>query len=87
MMDTVAESYAFGEFDGDFTAFGFGAALVVEGELDIFGDGELLDEVVGLEDEAQACAANLGEVVVVHLGDVVGAEEVLALGGAVEASE
>ena len=36
-----------------------GDALVEEGDLDVFEDGELRDEVEGLEDEAEFLAADL----------------------------
>ena len=49
-------------------------------------DGVLLDQVVRLEDEAEIAAADLGQLVVVELGDVAAAQEILAAGGAVEAA-
>ena len=63
------------------------APLVGQRELDVLGDGVLLDQVVRLEDEADVAAADLGEFVVVELGDVAVAEDVLAARGAVEAAE
>src|SRR5262249_22062902 len=44
-------------------------------------------EVVRLEDEAEVAAAHLGQLVVVHLGDVLLAEEVPTPRGPVEAAE
>ena len=57
------------------------AALVGQRELDVLDDGVLLDQVVRLEDEADVAAPDLGELVVVELGDVAAAEEVLPLVG------
>jgi hypothetical protein len=61
--------------------------LVNEGDLNVFNDRELGDEIVGLENKSKALAADGGKSVIVHFGDVVAAKEILARGGAVEAAE
>ncbi len=63
------------------------AALVEQRDLDVLDDRVLRQQVVRLEDEAEVAAADLGELVVVHVGDVLVAEEVMAAGAAVEAAE
>jgi hypothetical protein len=65
----------------------FAAPLVGQGELDVLGDGVLLDQVVRLEDEADVSAPDLRELVVVELGDITPAVEVVAAAGTVEATE
>ena len=40
--------------------------------LDVLDDGVLRQQVVRLEDEAEVAAADLGQLVVVQLGDVLG---------------
>ncbi len=68
-------------------SLGQAAALVEQRDLDVFDDRVLRQQVVGLEDEADVAAADLGELVVVHVGDVFVAEEIMAAGAAVEAAE
>jgi hypothetical protein len=70
-----------------FEAGGEIAALVEKRDVDVLDDGELLDEVVALEDEAQRPAAEGRERVIVHRRDVLAAEVILAPAGAVEAAE
>src|SRR6185436_16378200 len=61
VFEPVAEPDPAGELLGEITALGFGAALIIKGDLDVLDDRELLDEMVGLEDESQPCAADGGE--------------------------
>ncbi len=87
VVEAVVEADLGGEFGGDGAHLFVGGAAVVHGDGDVFADGELLDEVVGLEDEAEVAIAGGGEVVVVEGGDVLAAEEVVARGGLIEAAE
>ena len=72
---------------GAAAALGGGDAEVEHRHFEIFDDGELLDEVELLEDEADALRADFGELVVGEVGDVLAAEDVVAGGGLVEAAE
>ena len=65
----------------------FGYALIEEWDLNVFEDGELWDEVEGLEDEAEFFATDFGEFFVGHVCDVDVVEEVLAGGWPIEAAE
>ena len=62
-------------------------ALVEQRHLDVLDDRVLRQQVVRLKDEAEVGAADLGELVVVHPGDVDVAQEVVAAGRPVEAAE
>ena len=87
VVEAMAEADELREGDAVFVAVGEIAALVKERDVDVLDDRELVDEVVGLEDEAERAAAEGGELVVVHGGDVLAAEKIFAGGGAVEAAE
>ena len=63
------------------------SSLVVQRQLDVLDDGELRDQVVRLEDEAQVAAADLRQLVVVQLRDVLPAQDVLPARGPVEAAQ
>lgn len=87
VIEAVVESDLGGKFCGDFPHFFIGGPAVIHGDGDVFSDGELLDEVVGLKDEAEVAIAGSGEVVVVEGGDVLAAEEVVARSGLIQAAE
>ena len=83
----MLQANAFGVPGGPGATFAFGAALVVERHFNVLHDRELLDQVVGLEYEAQSGAADGGQGVVVELGHVVAAQVVTARGGPVQTAE
>ena len=87
VIEAMAEADELREGDAVCVAVGEVAALIKERDVDVLDDGELVDEVVGLEDEAERAAAKGGELVVIHRGDVLPAEEIFAGGRAVEAAE
>ena len=62
-------------------------ALVKQGKMNVLHHIELLDEVVGLEDEANACSTNAGKFLVGHAGHVVSTEEISSRGRPVEAAQ
>src|SRR5262249_15191245 len=62
----------------------FARSLVGERELNVLEYRVLLDQVVGLKDETEVAAADLGQLIVVEPCDVSAAEQVLARGRAVE---
>ena len=61
--------------------------LVEQRHFDVLQHRELLDQVVRLKDEADPRRPNVAELVVVHPGDVVVAQEEVARGRPVEAAE
>jgi hypothetical protein len=54
-----------------------------ERERDVLGRGQRRHQIEGLEDEADAVAAQLGEPAIVELPDILTAHEYLTRGGAV----
>jgi hypothetical protein len=47
-------------------AFLFGPSLVIKRDLDIFKDAELLNEVIGLENETEASPADRRQCIIFH---------------------
>ena len=80
-----AEADDFEGLGGAFLAVG--PAGVKEGEFDVFQGVHAWQEVEGLEDEADASVADVGEGVVGDAADVFAGEDIGAGGGAVEAAE
>ena len=72
-------------FEGLFR--GVGSAAVEEGEFDVFEGGHAGEEIEGLEDEADAAVADVGEGVAGHAGDIFAGEDIAPRGGAIEAAE
>jgi hypothetical protein len=68
-------------------ALGGGHAAVGEGELDVFVDGEVADEVEGLENEADLAVADAGALGEREALDGAAVEEVGAVGRGVEQAE
>ena len=87
MVEAVAQTHHLREPLAVFETGGEVAALVEQGDVDVLDDGELLDEVVALEDEAQRAPTEGGERVVIHRRHVHAAEEILPGAGPVEAAE
>ena len=87
MFQAIAQPDHVGQLAASLSGVGADPALVVQRNLDVLQHGQLGNEVVRLEDETDAGSADLGEPVVVHLGDVVEPEQDRAGAGSVEASE
>ena len=69
------------------TGGGVEAALVEQRHFDVLHHRVLLNQVVRLEDETDPRGPNPGELIVVHAGDVVAAEVIAAVAGAIEAAQ
>jgi hypothetical protein len=63
------------------------AAEATHGDHDVFGGGEVLEEEVELEDEAEEFVSFLGEIVIAKTGDILAIDDEGAVVGAVEESE
>jgi hypothetical protein len=87
VVEAIAQADEGGQFEAAVVALLEVAALVEEGDLDIFEDAELGDEVIGLKDEPDALAADFRQLIIAHAGDILIPQKVLAGGGAVEATE
>jgi hypothetical protein len=92
LQGSVIEPGAEADHLGEREASGVGAvveldALVHQREFDVFDDGVLREQVVGLEDEPEVAGAHFGKFVVSHRGDVLIFQEIMAAGGSVEAAE
>ena len=70
-----------------FLAFGGGHAAIGEGKFDVFVDGEIADEVEGLEDETDFAIANAGAVAELEAGDGLAVEGVVPFRGRIEKAE
>ena len=68
-------------------ALGAGDVFVGEGEVDVFGDGEVVEEVVALEDHADAFAGEVGALFAVERVDGGGFEKEFTAPGVVEHGE
>ena len=82
-----AESEALGVVAGEPSPFGLGDAAVDEWEGDVVDDVEVVEEVEGLEDEADVFVAEEGESAVAAVGHALAVDFHDAAGGDVEESE
>src|SRR6185436_19305407 len=62
-------------------------ALVDQWDLDVLDDGELGDEIVGLENETDLSSARFGQFVIRHPRHIGAAQEVVSGGRAIETPE
>ena len=86
-MQPVAEPNQVGHLFAVFLVFAQILALVKQGHLDVLEDGELRDEVVGLEDETDPASTHLRQLVIGHPGNIFIAQEIGAGSRSVQATE
>ena len=87
VVEAILQANEDGQSRGNFATLLFRPILVIERDFDILKDGQLLDKVIGLENEPEPSAADGGEGVVLHARDVLAAQEILTRGGPIEAAE
>ena len=87
VVEAILQADASGQLRGDLATLLFGPILVIEGDFDILEDGQLLDKIVGLENEPEPSAAHGGKGVVLHLRDVLAPKQVTARGRPIETAE
>ena len=87
MIQAMPQADPFGVAGGQGPALILGPALVVERHLNVLHDSELLDEIVGLENETQPGAPNGRQSVVVELRHILSAEVIVARGGPVKTTQ
>ena len=87
MAGASGESDGFEQFLGAAAAFADAGPGDAQGEFDVLVGGEQGQQAEGLEDEADAMAAELGELAFVVLGDVLAVDRDVAGGGGVEAGD
>jgi hypothetical protein len=87
MIEAMSEPDERGKVAAVSAALGRDVALVIERRLDVFLHRELRDQVVGLEDEADARGSDGGELVVVERGDIILTEEETPACRLIEAAE
>jgi len=87
VIETVPETDEAGQFFAVLEAVLQIPPLVKERNVDVLNDSQLVDEIVILEDESESSSAHGGQVVVVHVRDILAAEEILSAGRAVQAAK
>jgi hypothetical protein len=88
VIEAIAQADHVGQVEAPFACpLGQVNALVEQGNLDVLDNRVLRQQVVRLKDEAQIAAADLGQLVVVHLRNVLVAEEVLPAGRPIQTAK
>src|SRR6266568_1106227 len=87
VVQAMAQAHPLGNLRRQGAAFRLRAALVIERHLDVLDDGQLLDEIVGLENKTNARPANGGQGVVIQLGHIITAEQKTTAARTVQTAE
>ena len=87
VVEAILQANEDGQSRGNFATLLFRPILVIERDFDILEDRQLLDKIIGLENEPEPSAADGGEGVVLHARDILAAQEILTRGGPIEAAE
>src|SRR5207245_9480783 len=87
VVEAILQADASGQSRSDFATLLFWPILVIKRDFDILEDCQLLDKVVGLENEPEPGAAHSRQGVVLHARDVLASKEILARRWPIEAAE